>query len=112
MQTMTTAARLNVMIQRHIDSLSIAGSVSHSDVYLHAADSGGCNWNIEVNCNHDALTCGPSISRYIDMLRSNSGIAPVATTNDEAGERNPRDSRIVRSARSIEAGSASDAGSM
>jgi hypothetical protein len=76
MQTMTTAATLNAMIQRHIDSLSIDGYVSHSGVYLHPADRSGCNWNIEVNCNHDALTCGPSISRYIDLMRSSYGIAP------------------------------------
>jgi hypothetical protein len=71
MKIMTTAARLNVMIQEHIDARPEDGSIWHSAVYLQPANRKGCNWNVEVNCNDDALTCGRTISPYLDELRNN-----------------------------------------
>jgi hypothetical protein len=75
MRIATTAAKLNVMIQQHIDSRPNGGYTWHSAVYLHKADATGCNWNIEVNCNEDADSCGINISRYLDTMRSNYYIA-------------------------------------
>lgn len=71
MKIMTTAARLNAMIQEHIDARLKGESVWHSAVYLQPENRRGCNWNVEVNCNDDALTCGGTISTYLDELRSN-----------------------------------------
>jgi hypothetical protein len=70
MKIMTTAARLNVMIQEYIDARLEGESVSHSAVYLQPVNRRGCNWNVEVNCDDDALTCGGTISTYLDELRS------------------------------------------
>jgi hypothetical protein len=70
MRTATTAAKLNVMIQEHIDARSSGRHASHSSVYLQDADASGCHWNIEVNCDNDAMSCGIVISKYLDMMRS------------------------------------------
>jgi hypothetical protein len=75
MRTPTTAAKLNVMIQEHIDARSSGEYASHSNVYLQDADATGCHWNIEVNCNSEALSCGIVISKYLDMMRSTYDIA-------------------------------------
>jgi hypothetical protein len=57
------------MIQEHIDSRSYGEYVWHTGVYLHDPDPSGCNWNIEINCNHHMLSCGAVISSFLDGLR-------------------------------------------
>ena len=90
MRTMTTAAKLNVMIQRHIDSLTTGGYIWHSPVYLLPDGATGCNWNIKVNCNGDYSSCGPFISKYLDTMRDDYSIVPgdeTATSADEAKQK-------------------------
>jgi hypothetical protein len=86
MRTVTTAAHLNVMIQEYIDARSDSECVCHSAVYLQPVSCGGCNWNIEVNCDDDAMTCGGTISAYLDELRSNYLIPPDDDTATPAYE--------------------------
>ena len=97
MRIPTTAAILNVMIQEHIDARTTGECVSHSDVYLQIADKTGCNWNIEVNCDREALSCGAVISDYLDMMRGNYDIAEDDATAVPAYEtgRTLRRSRTV-----------------
>ena len=58
------------MIQAHIDACPGGEHTWHTGVYLQEPNGAGCNWNIEVNCNSNALTCGAIISPYIDLLRA------------------------------------------
>lgn len=68
-RTTATARALNAMIQDHIESGLLGEYVWHTGVYLHPADPTGCNWNVAINCKHDAPSCGAVVSNYLDDLR-------------------------------------------
>ena len=86
MRIITTAAALNEAIQAHIDALAVGPYVWHTGVYLQEPDAIGCNWNIEINCNHDVLECGAVISPYLDELRARFAIPPEDDTADPCHE--------------------------
>jgi hypothetical protein len=68
-RTTVPARVLNAMIQEHIESRLLGAYLWHTRVYLHPSDPTGCNWNVAINCKHDAPSCGAVVSNFLDDLR-------------------------------------------